>query len=84
MIELAETTSPMFAQEPLTWAAFKLDGVLTARVSCFRGHSGLIPDHDIAADGTVSPSLACTWKGCHWHEFIRLTDWKPEEVETDG
>ncbi len=33
--------------------------------------------HDIAADGTVKPSIVCPYKPCTWHVHGVLMDWKP-------
>jgi hypothetical protein len=32
-------------------------------------------DHDVADDGTVTPSLVCPVEGCNFHEFVRLDGW---------
>jgi predicted RNase H-like nuclease (RuvC/YqgF family) len=32
-------------------------------------------DHDIASDGTVTPSLVCPTIGCTWHVNARLEGW---------
>ena len=34
-------------------------------------------DHEVAADGTVSPSLVCPRDGCAFHEYVRLAGWEP-------
>jgi hypothetical protein len=31
--------------------------------------------HRIAEDGTVSPSVVCSWEGCNFHEHIKLVGW---------
>lgn len=31
--------------------------------------------HDVADDGTVSPSFVCTKPGCSFHTYIRLAGW---------
>ena len=41
---------------------------------CPNGHIGIL-DHDIADDGTVSPSVICMHDGCEFHEFIVLDGW---------
>lgn len=33
--------------------------------------------HDIAADGTVKPSLLCATKSCNWHVMAKLESWTP-------
>lgn len=53
------------------------DGVRSAVIGCpkcgLMGH--LKGSHQIADDGTVSPSVVCTTEGCGFHEFIRLEGW---------
>ncbi len=35
-------------------------------------------DHEIAADGTVSPSVGCPYEPCPFHENpVRLLGWSP-------
>lgn len=60
---------------PWWWPA-RLDGELTAVVACPAGHTAHI-DHDVAADGTVTPSLVCPEEDCGWHVFGRLIGWTP-------
>lgn len=79
---------------PLTWRLVKYaDGHLGATVSCDKGHSCVLTNHDIASDGVVTPSLVCPIglkaaeenksnlvcpePECGWHENVRLLDWKP-------
>jgi uncharacterized OB-fold protein len=38
------------------------------------GRSMVIP-HQIAADGTVTPSVVCPHEHCEWHVFVRLSGW---------
>jgi hypothetical protein len=33
--------------------------------------------HEIAADGTVSPSMVCPHEPCTWHVSCRLDGWDP-------
>lgn len=33
--------------------------------------------HDIAADGTVHPSIVCPFPPCTWHVWGRLLEWTP-------
>ena len=40
------------------------------------GRTGSLSDHKIADDGTVSPSVVCSYENCHFHEFIKLDGWK--------
>jgi hypothetical protein len=32
-------------------------------------------DHEVAADGTVTPSLDCPEQRCAFHEWVRLEGW---------
>lgn len=55
---------------------------------CPNGHVGTLrhlhsgQGHAIAADGTVSPSVVCSYpvegvEGCGFHDFIQLEGWEP-------
>lgn len=46
--------------------------------TCPNGHLGKL-DHEIADDGTVSPSVACPVEGCGFHELVKLEDWTPAD-----
>lgn len=35
-------------------------------------------DHEVASDGTVTPSLECPTEGCSFHEMIKLDGWKTD------
>ena len=52
---------------------------------CPTGHIGSLREHhQIAADGTVSPSVVCPHEGCTFHEFVKLENWsvyKPDRSE---
>jgi len=41
-----------------------------------------IPQHTIADDGTVAPSVVCGYQreGCSFHEYVRLIDWRIPNV----
>ena len=41
-----------------------------------KGHEGLLTDHDIAADGTVTPSVVCTEEDCGFHDWVKLVGWE--------
>lgn len=59
-----------------TWWFYWISGdrkVVVAR--CSNGHIGGLDDHEIAEDGTVSPSVVCQAEGCDFHEFIQLDEW---------
>lgn len=53
------------------------DGTRTAWFRCPNGHYGTLTDHEIAADGTVSPSVACPEPGCTFHDMVKLDGWTP-------
>jgi len=73
MIDVPFTVSPPFEEPPNTWKRVTVDGQPDqALYTCPNGHTGLL-DHEIAVDGTVSPSVVCT--ECDFHDFIRLLDW---------
>jgi hypothetical protein len=55
----------------------------TANVVCSNGHAGLISEHLIAADGTVSPSVVCTEENCGWHEHVQLAGWAERRAGVD-
>ncbi len=75
MIDLRRSYSLPFEDEPLTWKPVTSDGVQTATLVCSKGHAGLIAEHEVAADGTVTPSVVCTQDGCTFHEFVKLAGW---------
>lgn len=37
--------------------------------------------HDIAEDGTVTPSVVCPHAPCTWHVFVRLGDWATAKTD---
>ena len=43
-------------------------------IACPNDHQAEI-DHDIADDGTVTPSLQCY--GCNFHKNVKLENWHP-------
>lgn len=64
---------------PGTWSKAKMvDGQPTALACCVNGHIASLSGHDIAADGTVTPSLVCPEDGCIFHEFVQLDNWMRE------
>jgi len=46
-----------------------------ASMTCPNGHGLTLGGHQIAADGTVHPSVVCPVQGCSFHEFVRLDKW---------
>lgn len=64
--------------EPLTWKGLKLANHTgySASATCVNGHTCTLTEHEIADDGTVTPSLVCPYEGCTWHEFVKLEGWQ--------
>lgn len=59
-----------------TWRPVQYDGKWTARAWCPRcGISAVLDDHEIAADGSVTPSLVCPGFACDFHAFAELVGW---------
>lgn len=54
--------------------AAKADGY-SAIIYCPKCDQRLGLTHQIADDGTVSPSLVCTHEPCDFHEFVQLVGW---------
>lgn len=40
------------------------------------GERQTLTGHEIAADGSVSPSLACSFD-CSFHDYVKLEGWTP-------
>lgn len=65
--------------EPGTWQPVRLkDGRMTATLVCPNGHYGLldIDQHQIAEDGTVTPSCICPIEDCAFHDWVKLAPWE--------
>ena len=60
----------------LSWTAWKTGTKVHALLRCPKGHLATLDDHEIAADGTVSPSVVCPMEGCGFHETLKLLDWE--------
>lgn len=56
------------------WFPVTSDGRLTARVGCPGCGQVATLDHDILADGTITPSVMCP-VDCGFHESGRLLEW---------
>ena len=61
-------------------ATIQETGQRTANLSCPTcGRPLSISHHEIAADGTVSPSLVCPWSiggiQCGFHDHVKLDGW---------
>lgn len=46
-----------------------------AWVHCPRCDRRSALDHDIGADGKVSPSLVCPYDDCDFHDYVTLEGW---------
>ena len=57
-------------QKPGTWMSLGKGIVLFTCPNC--GTIGTF-DHEIAPDGTVTPSVVCP--DCEFHEWLKLDDW---------
>lgn len=62
---------------PLTWKPLKEGDKRSASFICPNRHYGVLLDHDIAPDGTVSPYVVCPEKECEFHDYIKLVGWEP-------
>jgi hypothetical protein len=40
------------------------------------GNLAVLIDHDIAKDGTVTPSVVCPNGNCAFHDYVRLDGWE--------
>jgi len=90
MVVLFRKVTPEEFPEPLTWTiwseAKQMDGTVTRMVvGCDPmgqpfAIQGQRPGHDwnIAADGTVTPSVNIPPSGNHpgWHDFVKLEGWE--------
>ncbi len=65
------------AQGKNTWWFNVLTGGRKIAITrCSNGHVGSLEDHEIAPDGTVSPSVVCQVEGCDFHDYIKLEDYE--------
>lgn len=63
---------------PGTWRGGTLYGKRTAQLACpLCGLRASLSGHQIADDGTVTPSVVCPHAPCTFHEFIVLDGWTP-------
>ena len=62
------------------WVPIWIEGKITARVGCPGcGTISAMSDHDIAADGSVTPSVGCP-NDCGYHEVgVVFEDWGEDE-----
>lgn len=81
MIVAKRSTVPALDKQlPLTWLPLKTQGGKSASFVCSNGHDGTLLDHEIASDGTVTPSVVCNGipngEGCSFHEMVKLEGWE--------
>lgn len=50
--------------------------IRTAWVRCPNNHYSGLQNHEIADDGTVTPSVVCSDKSHSWHVFLILEGWE--------
>ena len=64
--------------EPGTYRRAKVDGRMTATMSCPTcGQVASLSGHTINPGGHVNPSLVCPYEGCGFHEYVTLEGWTP-------
>lgn len=74
-----------FPTENRRWGSWnyllnKEEGIQSASFVCLEcGTFGVLEEHEIAADGTVSPSVVCP--NCSFHQHIKLDGWDPERLK---
>ena len=51
-----------------------------AHMTCASGHSTVLKDHAIRADGAVTPSVVCRAPGCQFHDFVVLAGWSDGDI----
>ena len=73
LVPKVDLTQP---HEGLGWFPAGYKDQRTALMKCPLGHIGDLSDHEIAADGTVTPSVQCGHLACTFHDFVVLQDWK--------
>ena len=77
MITAKRSATPIHSkQPPLTWLPLMTEYGKSASFVCSNGHYGVLFDHEIAADGIVTPSVVCSAEGCSFHEMVKLERWE--------
>ncbi len=61
---------------PLTWFMVKRDNIEIPKIVCKCGETGVINNHEIASDGTITPSFFHDTTECGFHDMIKLEDYK--------
>jgi hypothetical protein len=59
----------------LVWVATMTESGPGAWMVDSNKHSRSLMYHEIANDGTVTPSVECPIHGCGFHEYVQLADW---------
>ena len=76
MVHLREASRHEGGDEtPLTWRLLPRAQGNSATAVCAGGHTVTLAGHQIALDGTVTPSVLCSAPGCGWHEYVQLIGW---------
>lgn len=70
-------SDPDNAEKP-AWGVITLDGKPTLYFMCPCGKRGALFDHDIADDGTVTPSVV--HEDCGFHDYIKLEHWPGQDI----
>jgi hypothetical protein len=85
------TTHPSMKADPggLSWQIIaypRARRTAWCEVTCPSGHGSSLNKavHTISGDGIVNPSIICSHEGCTFHEFARLSDWKPEYADENA
>lgn len=79
MIEVPRAkTNNMDEPGPCWQGGQRLGMPRTALMKCPQGHIASLSGHEIATDGTVTPSVVCPEPGCGFHDYVKLLIWSPE------
>lgn len=78
MIQLIQSTRRDGVMQQGEWRGGQKARSQRTALACCPGCGKLLSlgRHTIDADGTVTPSLVCPFRGCDFHEFVMLADWK--------
>ena len=75
-LAISRDTGAMWEPDPLSWRGLRdTDGRRSATMTCRNGHGAALTDHEIAANGDVSPSVVCPHPGCTFHAWVTLVKW---------
>ena len=81
MLDISRSEVNAMDKQPLlSWLPLLNQGQKSASFVCGRGHDGILLDHEINADGLVSPSVVCNGvpegDDCDFHDHIKLVGWE--------